>query len=352
MERTPHVDTTSRVPPMTAGGGSWTVDIHAHVIPPALVAAMRTGDAPDGVRLEGPGDTPTVVHRQGYRYPLLRAFHDVETRLAVMDAQGTDFAVLSIAPPLLMYWVDAAVALDSARLVNDTIADMVAMAPTRFAGLATLPMQDPAASVAELRRAVLELGLRGAQVGPHIEGAPLDGDDLRPVLAAAAELGVPLVVHPYYVGSTPGLDDFYLTNLQGNPFQTAVCASRLILSGALDALPSLDVLLVHGGGHLVYQAGRLDHGHRVRPEAAGCQGPPSGYLRRFHYDSLTHSGEATRWLVEVVGSDRVLYGTDTPFDMAGGALTAQLPGVDQSSDAWAQIASGNANRLFRLPPVR
>jgi aminocarboxymuconate-semialdehyde decarboxylase len=327
------------------------VDVHAHVLPPVLVEAMRAGSAPDGIRLEGLGDGRMVVHRQGYRYPLLRAFHDVEARLAAMDAQGTDLAVLSVAPPLLLYWVDAATAVDSARLVNDSIAQMVGQAPSRFAGLATLPLQDPEASVRELRRAVLELGLRGAQIGPHVEGAPLDGERLRPMLQAAADLSAPLVVHPYYVGSSPDLDEFYLTNLQGNPFQTAVCASRLILSGTLDVLADLDLVLVHGGGHLVYQAGRLDHGHRVRPEAALPARPPSTYLRRFHYDTLTHSPRATGWLLEMVGADRLLYGTDLPFDMAGGPLVEQLAGIDLTGDAFAAIASGNAQRLFRLPAL-
>jgi aminocarboxymuconate-semialdehyde decarboxylase len=123
----------------------------------------------------------------------------------------------------------------------------------------------------------------------------------------------------------------------------------LILSGTLDALPSLDVVLVHGGGHLVYQAGRLDHGHRVRPEAALPVRPPSTYLRRFHYDTLTHSPEATCWLLDMVGADRLLYGTDLPFDMAGGPLVEQLEGLDPTSDAFAAIASGNAQRLFGLP---
>jgi aminocarboxymuconate-semialdehyde decarboxylase len=187
-------------------------------------------------------------------------------------------------------------------------------------------------------------------VGPHVEGGRLDGADLRGVLSEAVQLGVPLVVHPYYVGSSPDLDEFYLTNLQGNPFQTAVCASRLILSGALDALPGLDVVLVHGGGHLPYQIGRLDHGHRVRPEASLPARPPSAYLRRFHYDTLTHSAQATRWLAEMVGADRLLYGTDVPFDMGGGPLADQLAGVDLTSEMWQAVAHGNAERLFGLPP--
>jgi aminocarboxymuconate-semialdehyde decarboxylase len=325
-----------------------TVDVHAHVIPPVLVEAMHDGQAPDGIRLERDGDRPWVVHRQGYRYPLLDEFHDVATRLSAMDEQGVDIALLSVAPPLFLYWIDPDEGAEAARVVNDAVARMVAKAPNRFAGLATLPMQNPAAAANELRRCVREHGFRGAQVGPHAEGVPLDDETLRPVLAAAAELSVPLVIHPYYVGSSEGLDDFYLTNLQGNPWQTAVCASRLILSGTLDALPDLDLVLVHGGGHLPYQAGRLDHGHRVRPEARGCARPPSEYLRRFHYDTLTHSPAAAAWLIEQVGSDRVVLGTDTPFDMGGGSLQEQLAGVDLPAAALAAIAHTNAERIFGL----
>jgi aminocarboxymuconate-semialdehyde decarboxylase len=324
------------------------IDAHAHVIPPALVDAMRDGLAPDGIRLEPGGDRTWVVHRQGYRYPLLDDFHDVAARLATMDRHGIDVALLSIAPPLFLYWIEPQAGVAAARLINDAIAAMAEKAPDRFTGLATLPLQDPDAAVAELRRCVSTHRFRGAQIGPHAEGVPLDGERLRPVLAAAAELAVPLIIHPYYVGSSPDLDEFYLTNLQGNPWQTAVCASRLILSGALDALPELDIVLVHGGGHLPYQMGRLDHGHRVRPEAKGCVHPPSAYARRFHYDTLTHSPAAARWLIDQVGADRVVLGTDIPFDMGAGSLGTQLEGIQLGETDRQAIAHANVERLFGL----
>ncbi|WP_066517040.1 amidohydrolase family protein [Curtobacterium ammoniigenes] len=323
------------------------VDVHTHVFPQLIVDAARAGDGPDGIRIETEHGTPWVVHRQGYRYPLLPQFHDVQARLAAMDAAGTASAVISVAPPLFLYWADRAEAIGAATEVNNAIAATVAQAPDRLAGLATLPMQDPDAAVAELRRAVTQLGLRGAEIGPHVEGLPLDGSELRPVLQAAAELAVPLEIHPYYVGAEPGLlDDFYLTNLQGNPWQTALAASRLILSGALDELPTLNLLLVHGGGHLPYQLGRLDHGHRVRPEAARPLNPPSFYASRFSYDTLTHDPEATRWLIERVGWDRVLFGSDVPFDMGGGSFESQLSAYHSTPEQRAAIAHGNAQRLF------
>lgn len=324
-----------------------TIDVHAHVIPPVLVDAMRAGDAPDGIRLE-PGDpVPWVVHRQGYRYPLLDTFRDVTARLARMDADGIDHALISCAPPLFLYWIDAAAATDAARAVNDALLAMARQVPDRLSALATLPLQDPDAAVAELHR-VRGLGMVGVQIGPHCEGTPLDGDRLRPVLRAAADARLPVVMHPYYVGSSPDLDEYYLTNLEGNPWQTAVCGARLILSGTLDDIPELAPVLVHGGGHLPYQIGRLDHGHRVRPEATLPRHSPSAYLRRFHYDTLTHRATATAWLLEQVGADRVVLGTDTPFDMGAGGLGEQLAGLALDDATLAAVAHGNAERLFGL----
>ncbi len=326
-----------------------TVDVHEHVIPPALVERLREGTAPDGIRLDESGEDPWVVHPQGYRYPLASSFHDVQARLTAMDQLGVETAVLSIAPPFLLYDIAPEEAVSSAQLINDALAEMVAQAPDRFVAVATLPMQDPDAAAKELRRATGELGLRGAQLGSHIDGTPLDDEWFRPVLHAAEDLGAPLILHPYYVGSTPGLDDFYLTNLEGNPWQTALAASRLIFSGTLDALPDLDLLLVHGGGHLLYQIGRLDHGHKVRSEARGCSEAPSGYLRRFHYDTLTHRPESTAWLIDQVGSDRVAYGTDLPFDMGGGSLQEQLGALENYSEKIVNdVARATAARLFAL----
>ena len=327
-----------------------TIDIHAHVIPPALVEAMRAGTAPDGIRIEERDGAPWVVHRQGTRYLLPDSFHVVETRLRAMDEAGIDIALLAIAPTLFLYGMAAEDARGAASFINDALAAMVAACPERFAGLATLPMQDPGAAVAELRRSVDELGMRGAQIGTTIDGLPLDDPSLRPVLEEAERLGVPLLIHPY--GATTGLEDFFLGPLQGNPWQTAVAASRLILSGTLDWLPDLDVVLVHGGGHLPYQIGRLDHGHRVRPEAAAPRFAPSEYLRRFHFDTLTHSADVTRWLVEQVGADRVLFGTDMPSDMGEAAVTVQVPAGRYPAAEFADITHRNAETLFRLNGVR
>lgn len=326
-----------------------TVDVHTHFLPPQLVAEARARQAVDGLRTERAGGQEWMVHRQGFRYPLQRVFYDVPARLDAMTASGIDIGILSLAPTLFMYWLESREALTLCRRANDELAAAGLSSGGRLRPVAALPMQDPDAAVTEFRRAVRELGMVGAEIGPSVEGQPLYDPELRPVLAAASELGVPLIIHPYSVAARPGLADFYLSNLVGNPLETTACAARLILSGTLDDLPELRLLLMHGGGYLPYQIGRLDHGYRVRPEAGGCRRSPSSYLERFHYDTLTHASRPLAFLISLVGAARVVYGTDFPFDMGGGPCPEQLADIELTGADREAIAGGNAASLFALP---
>lgn len=326
------------------------IDIHAHFLPPGLVDDLRAGPAIDGLRLERADGQEWMVFRQGPRVPLQPEVHDLEARLALMDRWGVDRAGVSLSPTLLMYWLEPSEAADWARTVNDALAELQRQSGGRLFGVAHLPMQDTDAAIAELERTVGDLGLRGAQVGPLVMDEPLDVADHVPVLEAADRLDVPLILHPYFVGAgpRPGLDRYYLTNLVGHPYSTALGASRLIMSGTLDRLPRLRTVLVHGGGYLPYQVGRLDRGHSVRPESKACQDRPSSYLRRFWFDTLTHSPEALSFLIRLVGSDRVAYGTDFPYDMGGGSANEHLEGVEVDADGAARIRGANGAALFRL----
>jgi aminocarboxymuconate-semialdehyde decarboxylase len=325
-----------------------TVDVHTHFIPFDVIAAAWRGAGFDGITAHRIGDQEWLVHRQGFRYPVPPAFYDLTARLAAMDERGIDHAVLSIAPQLFMYWTDAAEAAEFCRAANDDLAAFAAGSAGRISAVATLPLQDPAAAATELRRAVAELGMRGAEIGPDANGIPLDDPALRPVLATAEDLGVPLIVHPYYVGARPGLADFYLANLIGNPVATTVCAARLIFSGTLDELGGLPLVLLHGGGFLPYQIGRLDRGYRVRPEAQGCARRPSEYLSQFWFDTVTHAPRPLRFLTEQVSADHVVFGTDFPFDMAAGPLMEQAEGTGLSGADLELIAGRNASALFGL----
>ncbi|MGH2872045.1 MAG: amidohydrolase family protein [Solirubrobacteraceae bacterium] len=329
-----------------------TIDIHNHFIPMVAIDGARKGSGFDGLTTDTVDGEEWLVHRQGYRYPLQRGFYDLAERLRSMDERHVDQAVMSISPTMFMYWAGASAAADFCRQTNDEMAAFGKASGGRLHPVATLPMQDPDLAAAELRRAVSELGLYGAQIGPVIEGTWLDQADVRTVLATAQELGVPLSMHPYFVGAKPGLEDFYMTNLVGNPLETVICATRLIFSGLMDELPSLSLVLMHGGGYFPYQIGRLDHGHEVRPEAKGSQHAPSSYLRRFYYDTVTHAPRPLRFLVDLAGADNVLYGTDYPYDMAAGPLSDQLDGTGLDAESTERIAGRNAARLFRLPVGR
>lgn len=324
-------------------------DIHAHFIPDTILADMRSGAAIDGVTLEDRDGTPWVIHRQGPKYPLQPELHDLEARIALMDRLGIDVAVVSLSPTLLFYWLESSEAADWARTVNDDLARLVASSGGRIEGVAQLPMQDADAAIAELRRAK-DIGLRGVQLAPMVMDRTLDVDDYYPVLEELDRLRMPMVLHPYFVGAgdRPGMDKYFMTNLSGHPYATAIGATRLIMSGTLDRLPNLQPVLVHGGGYLPYQIGRLDHGNAVRPEAKACQEKPSSYLRRFHIDTLAHSAPALDYLIGLVGADRVVYGTDFPYDMGGGSASDQLAGVAIDDEQFGRIRGRNGLELFGL----
>jgi aminocarboxymuconate-semialdehyde decarboxylase len=304
------------------------IDIHSHVIPTRIVEAIAADPKRFQARVEGEGEARKVIHDQGYVYPLFPEFHRAEAKLDSMDRKGIDISVISPAPPMFYYWADADLALEVAGLVNDGVADMVGEKPDRLRGMATVPMQHPDAAVAELERVVKEYGFKAVEIGTSIEGAQLAEDRFRPLLRRASELGAFVFAHPYYVGAKSGLEDYYLTNLIGNPLDTTVMLANLMFSGALDELPELKIVLAHGGGFTPYQIGRLVHGHKVRTETNGkTKSSPKDLLKRIYFDSLVFEPQALRYLIDLVGADHICIGTDSPFDMADQNPAATIDAV-------------------------
>jgi aminocarboxymuconate-semialdehyde decarboxylase len=293
------------------------IDIHSHVIPARIVDAIAADPGRFQARVEGEGNARKIVHDQGYVYPLFPEFHQVEAKLDSMDRKGIDVSVISPAPPMFYYWADVDLALSVARIVNDGVAEMVAENPGRLRGMASVPMQHPDAAVAELERVVKDYGFKAVEIGTSIEGAQLAEGRFRPLLRRASELGAFVFAHPYYVGAKAGLENYYLTNLIGNPLDTTIMLANLMYSGALDNLPELKLVLAHGGGFAPYQIGRLVHGHSVRAEAnAATKTSPKDLLKRIYFDTLVFDPQALRYLIDLVGADHVCIGTDSPFDMA------------------------------------
>jgi len=324
------------------------IDIHTHFIPPEFVADARAGRALDRITVERRDGAEWLAHPQGYRYPLSPEFFDVRAKHREMDRLGIDRAVLSLTPTLFFYWLEAAAAREFCQQANTSMAAFVAQSD-RLDGLAVVPLQDPDGATAELRRAVTELGLRGAEIGTTMEDVPLDDRRFDGFFDAAEALDVPVMLHPYYVGVRRQLADFYMTNLTGNPLETCIAASRLILSGFFDRHPRLKVVLVHSGGFMPFQIGRLDHGFRVRPETkSAISSPPSGYLRRFWYDTITHASTPLKFLIELAGKDRVVLGTDLPFDMADVRFQRYFSEAGLAPDVLSAVTTDNATQLFRL----
>lgn len=291
------------------------IDLHAHYVPRSFLEAIEKEGAPFGASLRREGADPTILVGGRPYGPITRHYYATKPRLADMDRAGVDMQVLSLNPPMV-YWAGGELATRLARLYNDELAAAVAGRPDRLAGLATVPLQDVPAAVAELGRAVGQLGLRGVYIGSNILGKDLDHPDLFPFFAEAEALRAPVFIHPIDVLGVERLRAYYLHNGLGNPFETALAAARLIFGGVLDRLPRLTVCLAHAGGALPWLVGRLDRVYRVRKEArGGLRRAPSAYLRRFTYDTITHHGPGLRYLIDLVGADRVALGSDYRFDM-------------------------------------
>jgi aminocarboxymuconate-semialdehyde decarboxylase len=294
-----------------------TIDIHAHLMPQCLWKTVDAGQAWYGVRYE-PGEGLGYTVRRGKRSPVqspkLRL--TPEERLKDMDAQGVDVQVVSIHTPFFGYDLEPAQGRQLAREVNDEIGAMTRLWPQRFAGLATLPVQDVAAAVEELDRAVHVLGLKGAELDTVVNGHNWDEPQFLPLFKAAEAMGAVLFFHPQPQDNLvlSFTNRYGLANSIGVIVEDTLIVATLIFGGILDACPNLKVCIAHGGGPACFGMGRLDRGWQVRSEARiHIQKPPSSYQRRLYYDCITMSETALRFLIDQVGADRVVLGSDWPF---------------------------------------
>ena len=296
-----------------------SIDIHAHLTPQCFWRATEGGGDWHTIRRDTDARGRPCAIVGGRRQVLPpRARWTPEERLADMDSLGVDVQVVSPYVGLYNYQLDTAIALATSRALNDEIAEMTRAWPQRFAGLGTLPMQDVKAAVAELERSITTLGLKGVEINDHVNGRTLDEPEFRPFWKAAEQLGALIFFHQG--GETlvsPRSTRYHLPNTIGNLVDRAVTFATLVSGGVMDECPDLKICLAHGGGYTCYGIGRLDRGWRARLEARGhITKPPSAYLGRFYYDCIVYTEPALRFLIDTVGVDRVVFGTDWPYDMA------------------------------------
>jgi aminocarboxymuconate-semialdehyde decarboxylase len=291
-----------------------------------------------------PAGTEEIAARDRAASNIVGDLFNLDVRLKYMDQVGVDVHLLSVPPWLLN--PDPAVA----RRLNTGIAETVSHHPRRFAGLATVPMQEPEEAARELERAVKELKLRGVELCTNVRGANLDDRRFAPFYRKMQELDVGAFIHPHNVLGQDRLAPYYMTNFIGNPTDTAVAAACLIFGGVLAELPRLRFVLAHAGGSCPYLRGRWEHGWRMGVEKQrNLTRPPSEYFKLLYFDSLAHWTPALAFLVQTVGAERVLLGTDYPFVMGDPdpvRTVSSLPNLsDKEKDA---IFGGNAVELFGL----
>jgi aminocarboxymuconate-semialdehyde decarboxylase len=337
----------------TAGkdGGDRTpaIDTHTHFFPPGAVVPAERNELWHGIQF-GHNDLGRITSSVGSRaqeIPWPMPLESPVERLTSMDARRVDRHILSVTPTLYWHALDKADGLALARNVNDDLAAIVAQAPSRYSGLAFLPLQDPAAAARELERAVRDLGFCGTMVCTHVNGTDWDDPVLFPILEAAASLGAVVYYHPSRGRANPWLTKYHLRNLIGNPLETTVALASLIFGGVYDKLPDLRTCFSHAGGYGVLGVGRFDHGHEVRPEATGIAALPSDYVRRIWVDTITHSERTLRTIVDTVGADKVVLGSDYPADMGEPYPVDFVESCDSLSAAEKEaILGANAAALF------
>jgi aminocarboxymuconate-semialdehyde decarboxylase len=332
------------------GRGHGATDVHAHLLMPSLQAEIERR-APELVaeaaalelRRNGAASLAVSGPMVGARIPKLT---DVHVRLADMDARGIERQWVSASPNHFYPWAPEGLAVWAAAEANRLVAEHVAQAPDRLIGLGLVPLQHPDRLVEYLDDAVLGRGLAGIEISSFAGDVELSDERLEPFWGRADEIGAIIFLHPFGCSLDERLDRFYLSNTVGQPAENAVALSHLIFAGVLDRHPGLKIVAAHGGGYLPTVIGRSDHAWRVRPEARGCEHPPSTYLRRIWFDTVVHDARTMRALVEVAGGDRVVLGSDYPFDMGLEDPVTAVRGAGLPEEITRRIISANAAALL------
>jgi len=287
-------------------------------------------------------------------------------RIEDCERTGVTMQVLSTVPVMFSYWAKPADALDLSRRLNDHIAEVVRANPARFAGLGTIPLQDPDLAAQELERCVGELGLRGAEIGSHVDANQhlgrldplnLDHATLEPVWSTAEKLDAAIFVHPWDMVGKERMPKYWLPWLVGMPAETSLAICSMMFGGVFERFPKLRVAFAHGGGAFPFTIGRIEHGFRVRPDlcATDSKVNPRHYLARdgaparFYVDSLVHDPDALRLLLKLFGAARVALGSDYPFPLGEESPGALIDAMsDLSVDEKEQLKSGAAREFLGL----
>ncbi|REJ80158.1 MAG: amidohydrolase [Bacteroidetes bacterium] len=320
------------------------IDIHTHIIPEHI---------PDFKTKYGYGGFISLDHHKPCCARMMqdgKFFReiqdncwDAEVRMKECDAHKVDVQVLSTIPVMFSYWAKPQDALDLSIFLNDHIAEIVYRYPTRFAGLGTVPLQSPDLAIKELERC-MKIGLRGVQIGSHVNGWNLNEPMLFPFFEAASEMNAAVFVHPWEMLGKERMPKYWMPWLVGMPAETALSICSMIFGGVFERLPSLKVAFAHGGGSFPATIGRIEHGFNVRPDLVAIDNDhnPRKYLRQFYLDSLVHDPKMLDYLIELMGADRIALGTDYPFPLGELEPGKLIESMSYTDDVKERLLSGTA----------
>ncbi len=333
-------------------GKNLRIDIHCHYLNPAVaakIAHLNPAQYEPSVEFANALTREVNVKQMRDRSAKLST---IEQRLADMDRMGIDIQAVSPAPNQTYYWTEPELGLELSRMVNDRLAEIVAKWPQRFVALGTVPLQRVDLAIAELERCVKQLGLRGVEINPSVNGMDLTDArlNLEKFFAKVQALDVIVFMHP--IGFTQGqrLTDHYFNNVIGNPMETTIAASHLIFDGVLQRNPKLKIVLPHAGGYLAHYWARMDHAYRARSDCRTViKRAPSSYLGKMFFDTITFDARMLRHMVDRYGPDHVLLGTDYPYDMGEDDPLGLIGSVPRLARAERNmIEGGNAARLLKI----
>lgn len=317
----------------------FTIDIHNHILPEKW---------PDLKKRYGYGGFIRLDHHQNCKARMMKDdqfFREVQDNLwgprvrqKDCDRDGVNVQVLSTVPVMFSYWAKPEDTLELSGILNDHIASVVEDYPSRFIGLGTLPMQAPELAIRELERIINDLGLAGVEIGSHINWWNLNDPALYPFWEAAQELGAAIFVHPWDMMGKEEMKDYWLPWLVGMPAETSRAICSMIFGGIFEKYPRLRVAFAHGGGAFPSTIGRIEHGWKVRPDLCAVDNNinPKNYLGKFYLDSLVHDPEVLKYLVQLMGKEKIALGTDYPFplgELEPGSLIDKTP-FDRDTKEW------------------
>jgi len=329
---------------------SASIDVHAHIVPVGVVDALVADGGRYGIEIvEQDGRRAALIAGRVHAGPLRPDLIDMAPRLESMDAAGVAVQLLSSWIDMTAYALPAEAGARYSRMFNEALAGTAAAQPDRFRSVGTVPLQAPAVAVSELRHAVVGLGMDGVEIATTVDGRDLDDPELEPFWAAAEDLRCLVLIHPYASLAGRGVGRYFLNNLVGNPAESTVALGHLVFGGVLERHPELRVCMVHGGGFAPYQLGRWDRGfHRdARGAAANLTRPPSEWVRGVFHDTVLHSPASLRFLLDVIGAEHVVLGSDYPFEMGDlDPITTldQVPGL--TDEERRLVLAANLQRLL------